>query len=103
MINGVFNISPEILKQIKRGSGSLAKYILESSKRQLGGEYPIGKKIAIRRMVRFNNTYEIEETKRAFEILKRYFRMKYGHVLYEEHVNGFEIYFDIHFKTPEEK
>lgn len=100
MIDELVNISPEAIKQIIRHSSSLAKYILESSKEQLGGGFPPGQRISIRRMVRIDQKYEIEETKRAFGILKRYFRIKYGRVLYEEHTNRFEMYFDIYFNTP---
>lgn len=96
----VFNISPDSLRVIKHNRCLLAKHLLNEAKRGLGGEFLGGKRIIIRRMVCCNDCYVMEVTRQAFDILKRYFRMKFGRVEYEEYSNGFEMYFTIAFYTP---
>ena len=97
------NISSHILKQLKIGSSYLARQTLKDIRKQLGGEIPCGKKIMVCRWVRTMNELEIKEVKRAYCILQRYFKMKYGNVQYSESYDELEhkVVFTISFKTKE--
>ena len=99
----ILNISPQILKQLKKDSSCLAKQTLADIRKQLDGQIPISKMVMARRMVNTSNELEIEEVKRAFCILQRYFKMKYGNVQYSESYDKLEhkVVFTISFKTKE--
>lgn len=99
----ILNISPELLKELKMNSSYVAKRTLKDIRKQLDGQIPISKKVMARRMVNAMNELEIEEVKRAFCILKRYFKMKYGNVQYSENYDELknQVVFTISFMTKE--
>lgn len=103
MISEILNrFNPEIINKVLCRQ-SYAKDIIEQSKRDLGGYFPLNERISIRRSVTIDDKIGLYLTRNAFEVIKRYFRMKkYTIISHYEYTNEGVTHFYITFYTKTE-
>lgn len=95
------NIHPKVLRKVT-SLMSYARDIIAEAKYNLGGEFPKGKRVTITKAVPFSDSLRMIETKHAFEVLKRFLRLKYSRLHYEEITEGYVTCFRISFYTEKE-